>query len=72
MLAGRPDASERLQRAAQATYGNAIVAILVERAKALHERRPEHLDTIAQRLTAAGCSYQAHRTDTLAAWPEAD
>ena len=71
VLAARPDASERLQRAAQATYGNAIVAIIVERAKALHERRPDRLDTIAQRLTAAGCSYQAQRTATLATLAQA-
>ena len=66
MLTAQPDAGERLRRAAQATYGNEIVATIVERAKALHERRPERLDAYSRRFTAAGCNYQARRTITLA------
>ena len=66
VLTAQPDAGKRLRRAAQATYGNGIVATIVERAKALHERRPERLDAYSRRFTAAGCNYQARRTITLA------
>ncbi len=66
VLTAQPDAGERLRRAAQATYGNEIVATIVERAKALHEQRPERLDAYSRRFTAAGCNYQARRTITLA------
>ena len=66
VLTAQPDAGKRLRRAAQATYGNEIVATIVERAKALHERRPERLDAYSRQFTAAGCNYQARRTITLA------
>ncbi len=72
VLAARPDAGERLQQAAQSTYGNEIVSTIVERARALHERRLELLDGVARRFTAAGCTYQAQRTATLAALFRAD
>ena len=67
MLTGHPDTDRRLAYAGGATYGNQIVATIVERAEALHRHRPELLDGIAQRFTAAGCPYQARRTTALAA-----
>ena len=66
VLTAQPDAARRLRHAAQLTYGNGIVAAIVERAKALHDRRRERLGTIARRFSAAGCSYQARRAATLA------
>jgi hypothetical protein len=56
VLTAQPDASERLRRAARSTYGNEIVATIIDRASALHDRRPELLNGIARRFTAAGCA----------------
>jgi predicted ATPase/DNA-binding CsgD family transcriptional regulator len=66
VLTAQPDAGERLRHAAQSTYGNEIVATIIERARALHDRRPERLDRIGRQFIAAGCTYQAQRTATLA------
>jgi predicted ATPase/DNA-binding CsgD family transcriptional regulator len=66
VLTAQSDAGERLRRAAESTYGNEIVATIIERAKALHDRRPELLGAIAERFTNAGCTYQTQRTDTFA------
>jgi hypothetical protein len=65
VLTAQPDAGERLRRAAGSTYGNEIVATIIERAKALHDGHPELLGAIAERFTNAGCTYQAQRTATF-------
>jgi hypothetical protein len=66
VLTAQPDAGRRLRHACQWTYGNEIVATIIDRAQALHDGRPELFDAIAERFGSAGCTYQVHRTATLA------
>jgi hypothetical protein len=65
VLTAQPDAGEWLRRAAESTYGNEIVALIVERAQTLHDTRHELLGAIAERFADTGCTYQAQRTETF-------
>ena len=56
VLTANPTPASDCSVPAQATYGNEIVAIIVERAKALHDRRPERLATISDASPPLGAT----------------
>ncbi|MFI6153810.1 ATP-binding protein [Kitasatospora sp. NPDC051170] len=66
VLAGAPDAADRLAAARTAVTGNPVAAALVERAEALLTGDTGRLLATAATLDAAGCPYQSARTLTLA------
>ena len=66
VLAGRPDAGARFERALSYIRGNGIAVAIVDRAAALHDGRRGELAGIADRFGSAGCRYQQERTATLA------
>ncbi|MCF6467228.1 ATPase [Nonomuraea sp. MG754425] len=66
VLAGSPDARDRLAEARTAVAGNPVAGALVERAGALLDGDREALLATADAFDAAGCRYQAARTLVLA------
>lgn len=66
VLAGHPDAADRLAAARTAVAGNPVAAAIVERAQALHDDDRERLLATAAEFDAAGCRYQSARTLVLA------
>ncbi|WP_212013756.1 ATP-binding protein [Catenulispora pinistramenti] len=71
VLAGSPDARDRLVEARAAVAGNPIADALVERAEALLDGDRERVLATARVFDAAGCRYQAARTLVLAGGPDA-
>jgi len=68
VLAGSPDAGDRLERARRYSASNPIATVLVQRAEALADDRAE-LPALADRLDELGAVYQAARTRTMAGDP---
>ncbi|MGN9837533.1 ATP-binding protein [Nonomuraea sp. H19] len=66
VLAGRPDARDRLADARTITAGNPVASAIVERAEALLDNDQERLLATADAFDAAGCRYQSARTLVLA------
>jgi predicted ATPase/DNA-binding CsgD family transcriptional regulator len=66
VLAGRPDARDRLTAARTLTTGNPVANAIVERAEALLDGDQERLLATADTFDAAGCRYQSVRTMVLA------
>jgi predicted ATPase/DNA-binding CsgD family transcriptional regulator len=66
VLAGNPDASDRLAGARTIVAGNPVASAIVERAEALLDNDQERLLATADAFDAAGCRYQAARTMVLA------
>jgi predicted ATPase/DNA-binding CsgD family transcriptional regulator len=66
VLAGRPDADERLERARPGVAPNPIARAVLARAAALHAGDPAPLPDLAAALDRAACPYQAARTLVLA------
>ncbi|MEV4006921.1 ATPase, partial [Actinomadura sp. NPDC049753] len=66
VLAGSPDARERLADARRITAGNPVAGAIVERAGALLDGAPERLLATVDAFDAAGCRYQSARTLLLA------
>ena len=62
VLAGRPDAAERLERARTRAADNPVATAVVDRAAALLAGETSALPALATRLTRLGCTYQATRT----------
>jgi predicted ATPase/DNA-binding CsgD family transcriptional regulator len=67
VLASRPDAAARVQRATAATRENEIAATIVKRAADLLRGRHKYLRSHAQTFARLGCDYQRRRTEALAA-----
>jgi hypothetical protein len=66
VLAGAPDARDRLTDARGLTAGNPIANAIVERAEALLDDDHERLLSTADAFDTAGCRYQWARTMMLA------
>ncbi|WP_433435458.1 ATP-binding protein [Nonomuraea sp. CA-141351] len=66
VLAGSPDARERLADARTITAGNPVAGAIVERAGSLLDQDHKRLLATADVFEAAGCRYQAARTMVLA------
>ncbi|WP_440087523.1 ATP-binding protein [Streptosporangium sp. LJ11] len=66
VLAGSPDARDRLVEARTVVAGNPVAAAIVERAEALLDKDRERLLATAYAFDAAGCRYQSARTLVLA------
>lgn len=66
VLAGSPDARDRLADARGLTAGNPVAGAVVERAEALLDGDPERLLATVDAFDAAGCNYQSARTLLLA------
>ncbi|MGW2315045.1 ATPase, partial [Actinomadura luteofluorescens] len=66
VLAGGPDARDRLAGARKLTAGDPVAGAMVERAEALLDGDPERLLATADAFDAAGCHYQSARTLLLA------
>jgi hypothetical protein len=66
VLAGRPDAGDRLVEAKTIVAGNPVAGGIVERAEALLDNDRERLLATADAFDAAGCRYQSARTMVLA------
>ncbi|MGV9539934.1 ATP-binding protein [Nocardia beijingensis] len=66
VLAGAPDAGDRVTEAGTIVAGNPIASAIVERAAALHAGDRTRLLATAAVFDAAGCRYQAARTEVLA------
>ncbi|PZG07862.1 ATPase [Nonomuraea aridisoli] len=66
VLAGSPEAGERLAEARTVVAGNPVAGALVERAQALLDGDRERLLATAAAFDAAGCRYQSARTLLLA------
>ncbi|AQA21690.1 bacterial regulatory, luxR family protein [Rhodococcus sp. MTM3W5.2] len=66
VLAGGPDAADRLAEARTIVAGNPVAGAIVERAEALLARDRERLLATADAFDAAGCRYQSARTRVLA------
>ncbi len=71
VLAGHPDAAERLEVARPMAAPNPTAAAMVERAAALAAGERDRLVDLASTLDDAGCRYQAARTLVLAGGPPA-
>jgi predicted ATPase/DNA-binding CsgD family transcriptional regulator len=71
VLAGHPEAAERLAVARPMAAPNPTTAAMVERAAALAAGAPDRLVDLAATLEDAGCRYQAARTLVLAGGPHA-
>jgi len=67
VLAGRPDAAERIDRSRYAARDNPIATAIVERADALAARDHDRLVRFAITFAQLGCPYQQARTGKLAA-----
>src|SRR5215469_9999854 len=65
VLAGSPDARDRLAEALAIVAGNPVAGALVERAEALLDNDQERLLATAAAFDAAGCRYQSARTMVL-------
>ncbi|MER7753467.1 LuxR C-terminal-related transcriptional regulator [Kitasatospora sp. NPDC097643] len=67
VLAGHPDARERVAAARDVVAGNPVATAQVDRAEALLDGGPaRRLDAVTGAFEAAGCRYQAARTRLLA------
>ncbi|MGW3767253.1 ATP-binding protein [Actinomadura verrucosospora] len=66
VLAGGPDARERLADAREITAGDPVAGAIVERAGALLDGARERLLATVDAFDAAGCRYQSARTLLLA------
>ncbi|MFC9789455.1 ATP-binding protein [Rhodococcus sp. NPDC127528] len=66
VLAGSPDAGERLAEASTLVAGNPVAGAIVERAEALLAENQQRLLATADTFDAAGCRYQSARTRVLA------
>ncbi len=66
VLAGSPDARDRLAEARTVTAGNPVAGAIVERAEALLDGDRERLLATVDAFDAAGCRYQSARTLVLA------
>jgi hypothetical protein len=66
VLAGRPEARDRLAEARTVVAGNPVAGAMVARAQALLDADRERLLATADEFDAAGCRYQAARTLVLA------
>jgi hypothetical protein len=67
VLAGLPDAADRIRRSRHAARDNPIASGIVERAVALAARDRDTLNRLADTFGRLGCEYQQHRTVELAA-----
>jgi len=65
VLAGEPDASERVARAMAVASGNPIAVGILERCRALLAGDGGALTRLAGAFTAAGCPYQERRSRSL-------
>jgi hypothetical protein len=65
VLAGRPDAADRVAEARAAVAGNPVAETIVERADALQRGDMARARATAAAFEAAGCPYQAGRTRIL-------
>ncbi|MFI0454371.1 ATP-binding protein [Actinomadura sp. 6N118] len=66
VLAGSPDARDRLTEARTITAGNPVAGAIVERAEALLDNDQERILATTEAFDAAGCHYQSARTLVLA------
>ena len=66
VMAGHPDAAERLEAARPMAAANPTAAAMVERAASLAAGEPDRLVDLAATLERAGARYQAARTLVLA------
>ncbi len=66
VLAGRPDALDRVEPAAHAARANPVALAIIERAAAIAAGDPSRLPALVGRFADAGCPYQAARTTLLA------
>jgi hypothetical protein len=66
VLAGRDDATDRIERARRAARDNPITAAMVERAAAIAARDRGGVAALAATFAALGCPYQQARTNDLA------
>ncbi|WP_261808480.1 LuxR C-terminal-related transcriptional regulator [Nonomuraea sp. C10] len=66
VLAGSPDARDRVAGARAVVAGNPVAGAIVERAGALLDGDREALPALAAAFDAAGCRYQSARTLVLA------
>ncbi|GAB3810574.1 hypothetical protein GCM10027605_49140 [Micromonospora zhanjiangensis] len=66
VLAGSPDARDRLAEARTVVAGNPVADVLVQRAEALLDGDREALLAAAEAFDAVGCRYQSARTLVLA------
>ncbi|WP_175583231.1 LuxR C-terminal-related transcriptional regulator [Nocardia cyriacigeorgica] len=71
VLAGSPDAGERLAEARTIVAGNPIAGALVDRAEALLAGDPTRVLATAAAFDAVGCHYQAARSRVLAGGDDA-
>jgi hypothetical protein len=65
VLAGHPDARERIVSARAIVTGNPIASAQVDRAEALLDGDRDRVLATAAAFEAAGCRYQAARTGVL-------
>ncbi|MEU8194030.1 LuxR C-terminal-related transcriptional regulator [Microbispora amethystogenes] len=72
VLAGSPDARDRLDEARTIVAGNPVAGAIVERAGALFDGEQEALLATADAFDAAGCRYQSARTMVLAGGEHAE
>ncbi|GAA4481327.1 hypothetical protein GCM10023094_29280 [Rhodococcus olei] len=72
VLAGSPDAGDRVAEARTIVAGNPVAGAIVERADALLAQDMSRLLATADVFDAAGCRYQAARTRVLAGGDQAD
>ncbi|MFC5833374.1 ATP-binding protein [Nonomuraea insulae] len=72
VLAGSPDARDRVADARAIVAGNPVSAAMVERAEALLDGDHETLLATADAFDAAGCRYQSVRTMVLAGGEHAE
>ncbi|KAA9377741.1 ATPase [Microbispora cellulosiformans] len=72
VLAGSPDARDRLDEARTIVAGNPVAGAIVERAGALFDGEQEALLATADAFDAAGCRYQSARTMVLAGGDHAE
>ncbi|MER7585320.1 LuxR C-terminal-related transcriptional regulator [Kitasatospora sp. NPDC097691] len=66
VLAGHPDARERIAAARAVVDGNPVASAQLDRAQALLDGDPTRLPAVAAAFDATGCPYQAARTLLLA------
>lgn len=66
VLAGNPDAADRVVAARTAVAGNPVADAIVERAQALLDGDRDRLLATVEAFDAAGCRYQSARTLVLA------
>jgi predicted ATPase/DNA-binding SARP family transcriptional activator len=66
VLAGRPDASSRLETASSIAVGNAVAELLVRRAEALLTGDDAGIVATVEPLAETGCRYQSERSAALA------